>query len=245
MTELFAALADVVDALTNPSQHRTPRHTWSQDRRNRNKIRLPDHVVVLPGALTQLAALAFPLGAAGDDSAGVRALPQSRPPGHPQALAAYLDIHRSVSRWSHEYGLRPRRTIDATLRGLLGAAPSQPGQLRDLLSDATRWLAWCEEITGWRTAGPILTVPCPGDTDPCGYRTLRVDIDHKTVQCMSCGARWAEQETDTTGSLDALGQYVTGYRQAAGVAAETVWANARARQAAVDGKSPPTGLTSA
>lgn len=231
MSDFLPSLADVVDALTNPSQHRTPRHKWSTDRRNRNKIRLKDHVVVLPGLLTQLAALAFPLGVDGEEGAGGQAIPQSRPPGNPRALTAWLDIHIAATRWTVHLGVGSRDTMTGMVRGLLGGAPGQAHTTqRDLLNDMNGWRARCEEIAGWTTPDPVLTVPCP--TDLCGYRTLRVDVEQKTARCMSCGSEWAEQETDTVGSLAVLGRYVTRYRARASDAADAVRAEVRRRKAA-------------
>ncbi len=235
MSDVLSSLRDVADALTNPSQHRTPRHAWPKDRRNRNKIKLDPHVVVLPGLLTQVAALAFPLGVDGEEGASARSVPQSRPPGNPLALAAYLDISIALKRWAAEFGVQGRETSYATLRGVLGAAPAQPydRQCR-LLSDMHEWLSRCEEIAGWVTRDPILTVPCP----VCTYRTLHVDLEESTVRCISCGARWAKQESENVGSLSALGRYATKYREEAGSAAAAARAEERRRKAARWGRAP-------
>lgn len=234
MSDVLGQLRDVVDALTNPSQHRTPRHTWPADRRKRHKVKLADHVTIVPGLLTQLAAMAFPLGAGGDDGGGARAVPQSRPPGNPRAIAAYLDIHAAADRWSADLGCSPRATLASTVRGMLGAAPAQPHDVqRRLLRDLDEWLAQCMVITGVAVPDPVLAVPCPADL--CGARTLRVDLDKGTVRCLSCGARWARDEGERVGSLGVLARYVTEYQSAARTAADRVRAESRRRKAALYG----------
>lgn len=239
MSDLLSSLNDVADALTNPSQHRTPRHTWSKDRRDRHKKRLPDHVVVLPGLLTQLHDLAYPLGVDGEEGAGGRSVPQSREPGNPRALSAYLDIHIGVTRWTATLELAWREPVESAIRQLVGAAPAQAHDTqRDLLSDMAWWLARCEEITGWVLPDPVLTVPCPDET--CGHRALRVDVEERTVRCGACGSRWAEQETETVGSLERLGRYVTKYRAAASTAAEIVRADDRRRKATLYARPEPS-----
>lgn len=235
MPDLLSSMAIAVDALTNPTQYRTPQHTWSKDRRDRHKKHLPDHVTVVPGLLTQLAAMAFPLGVAGDGAVGVRKVPQSKEPGDPRAIGTYLDIRLSVVRWSSAFTLRPRDTLPSTVRGLLGAAPQRPyrDQAR-LLSDMGEWQAQCEQALGLTEPDPMLTVPCPELL--CGYRTLRVDLEDRTVRCTACGGRWVDGRADERrGSLDALAKYVTQYRASAETAADAARAENRRRKAALYG----------
>ncbi len=228
--DVLADLRDTADALTDPTQIRHPRHGWDH---NRHKVTLPDHVVVLPGLLTQLGDMAYPGGRV-DDTSG-RAVPKSRPPGNPKALVAYLDIHIAVGRWTVQFGLGWRDTVESQVRQLLGAAPTQDhdDQL-ELLADMRRWLRQCEELTGLRERDPELTAPCP--IEGCGQRTLRINLTGKTARCVSCGARWAEQETEHVGNLGVLARHIAAHRQATGEAAAVAWAADRERKAARYGR---------
>lgn len=229
MSDVYAHLTDVIDALTQPTQERTPMHTWSKDRRNRNKIRLPDHVTIVPGLLTQLAAQAFPLTAAGEGGASARQVPQSKEPGNPLALASYLDIHTAVIRWTARFELPRRDTLASTVRQLLGSVPFHPRTVQiELLSAANGWLDACQRGLGLVDPDPVLTVPCP----VCWNRTLRVDLEEHSVRCTACGDRWVRVPGDDAGDLAVLAKYVTRYRSQASGAADAARAEVRRRKAA-------------
>lgn len=226
VSDVLTDLRETADALTDPTRVRHPRHTWSD---SRHKVTLPDHVVDLPGLLTQLGDAAYPGGRAGDG--GGRGVPKSRLPGNPKALAAYLDIHIAVTRWTVRFGLGMRDTIESQVRHVLGAAATQPHDVRlDLLADMRRWLRQCEEITGWRDRDPELTTPCPADG--CGQRTLRINLTGRTARCVSCGARWAEQESEQVGSIGVLARHIAAHRQATADAAAGAWEADRVRKSA-------------
>lgn len=230
MADLYEALVDLVDELTRDSRHRTPRHTWSPDRRNRNKIQLPDHVTRVPALLTQLAARAFPLAVGDDDAPGARQVPSSREPGSPAALAAHLDIAAAVARWADHVGSTRGGTLASRVRGLLGVALALDEAVqRDLFVAMSGWVGRCETVLGLREQEPVLPVPCPDLL--CRARTLHADLERHTVRCTTCGARWAVKATDTVGSLALLGEYVAAYRTAARTAADLARAEARRRRA--------------
>jgi len=231
MSDVLALLTDVVDALTQPTQERTPMHTWSQDRSDRNKKRLPDHVTYVPSLLVQLAAQAFPLTVDGDQGAGARSVPQSKLPGNAEALATYLDIHASVIRWTRRFEITRRDTLTSTVRKLLAHTPKCPGYATDLLSDSMGWLESCQRVAGLIVPDPTLTVPCP----VCHTRAMRVDLDDHVVRCVACGDRWVQNpEPDAVGvgALADLATYVTRYRTKAESEADAVRAEWRRRKAA-------------
>ncbi len=222
--DVLADLRETADALTDPTRIRHPRHGWD---RNRHKVTLPDHVVDLPGLLTQLGDAAYPGGRI--DDGGGRSVPKSRLPGNPKALAACPDIHIAVGRWTLLFGLGWRDTIESQVRQVLAAAGTQPHDVRlELLADMRRWLRQCEEITGLRDRDPELTAPCP--LEGCGQRTLRINLTGRTARCASCGARWAEQESEHVGSIGVLARHIAAHRQATAGAAAEAWAADRERK---------------
>ncbi len=241
MSDLFADLADVIDALTNPRQESTPRWTWSPDRRDRNKKSLPPHVVRLPGLVTQVRALAYPLAVDGEDGDGARSVPQSREPGNPRALVAYLDVHWEVTRWQRHLDAHARPRLDSAIRSLLGRITGRPHHdLRDLLCDARGWLHRCEDVLGLAERDPVLTVPCPD----CAHRTLHVDLDEHTVRCLACRARWTRDGGDGIGTLSVLARVVVAYRTRSAEAADEAWAAERRRKEQRWGRAGAPGKSS-
>lgn len=232
--DILADLRDVCDSLTNPYQHREPRHTWSA---SKHKVRLPDHVVTLPGLIAQVFDAAYP-GGSQADSGGftVRPVPGSRPPGNPRALACYLDIHIGVAKWTILFGLDSRDTVESQIRLLVASAPTQdPEDQGALLDELHRWRRQCEIIAGWRDPDPQLEVPCP--VEGCGERALRVNLAEKTARCTACGSRWAEEEDDWTGSIGLLARHIQDHKAAGKRAADRARADERVRKAARNGRS--------
>lgn len=196
MSDLLNGLHIVIDALTWPTQHHTPRWTWSADRRNRNKIRLPDHTVSVPGLLTQLAALAFPLTVDGDAQGGARGIPESREPGNPRALVAYVDIVVDARRWAAHLGIG-RRTASTNLEQVAAlraegdrlAAAGWPGMARLAYDDAGR------------------RRHLPG---PAAYTTVRALLGaapsaprHEQVQLLGDAGGWLGRCEEITGAVAA------------------------------------------
>lgn len=236
-TDILADLHDVSDALTNPYSHREPRgHTWSE---SRHKVKLPDHVVTLPGLVTQLGEIVYPGGQA-TDSGGftVRPVPSSRPPGNARAMVAYLDIHIGVAKWTVLFGLDSRDTIESGIRQLVARAMEQDREDQlCLLEELRRWRRTCEIITGWKDPDPQLQVPCP--VEDCGERTLRVNIADRTARCTACGVRWAEVEDPEQGiySIGGLADHIQTFEAGSKAAADGARLEARELKARRNGKS--------
>lgn len=230
--DVLADLRDACDALTNPFQHREPRWTWSD---SRHKVKLPDHVVVLPGLIGQLAELAeIPTSSGGsNDTPTARPVPQSRPPGNPQALAAYLDIHIGVAKWTIMFGLNSRDTVESQVRLLVASAPAQDTEDQGaLLDELRRWQRQAEIICEWREADLQLEVPCP--VDDCGERALRVNVQDKTARCVACGCRWAEEEHPDRGvySIGVLAGFIADHKRLSKAGADRARGEERARKEA-------------
>ncbi len=236
-TDILADLRDVADALTNPYQHREPRWGWSP---SRHKVKLPDHVVILPGLIAQLAELAeIPTSPGGsNDTPTSRPVPQSRPPGNPQALAAYLDIHIGVAKWTILFGLDSRDTVESQVRHLVASVAARDAEDQGgLLDELRRWQRQAEIILEWREADLQLTVPCP--VDECGERSLRVNVPEKTARCVACGCRWAEVENPDRGvySIGVLAGFIADHRRLSKAGADRAREDDRARKAARSGRS--------
>lgn len=248
VADLLADLLDVADTLTEPYHLRNPRWEWDH---NRNKKRLPDHEVTLPGLLQQLADVAYP-GTTGDGG-GARPVPGSRPPVQTAALSAYMEITLAVTRWCWGMKLNLRDTVESNLRAIVGAAPTlprsrnrvdpymcpacargpaehwspchhcQPVTQVELISELRAWQRRAEVITGWRKPDPQVEAPCPH----CGERQLRINLTSETARCGACPAEWSADGVP----LGVLAQHIAGYRESSRAAA------ARAREVERDRKS--------
>ncbi len=182
----FADLQEVVDALTNPSQVRNPQSTRDADG---IKVKLPDHVVTIPGLIAQVADIVWPSGP--DESATSRPVPASRLPGNPQAMAVHLDIWIGVAKWHMMWCLTTRDTLESSIRQLLGRAAREDSDTQDeLLTEMRRWQHRCEVVLKEAFNDPQVQSPCP--VEGCGSRTLRINTKKKTARCTTCRARWAE-----------------------------------------------------
>ncbi len=185
-TDILADLRDVVDALTNPTQVRNPRHGRDA---NGDRVKLPDHVVTLPGLIAQVADIVWPTG--GGDSESARPVPASRLPGNPQAMAVHLDIWMGVAKWHMMWCLTTRDTVESSIRQLLGRAASEDSDTQEeLLVEMRRWQHRCEVVLKEAFNDPQVQSPCP--VEGCGSRTLRINVKKKTARCTTCRARWAE-----------------------------------------------------
>jgi hypothetical protein len=233
VVDVLTELTDTADALTEPHQSREPRWTWDADRSNRNKIKLPDHVVTLPGLITQVGDIVWPSGRQDQGDFHVRPVPSSRPPGDPEASACYLDVSIAVTRWHVMLGLTLRDTLESSIRQLLGRISREDRDTQlALLDEMRQWRRHCEVITGLVSPDPQLQVPCP--VDGCGARTLRINVGKRTARCTSCKARWAEQEDPDAGiySISILAQWIGEWQASAKAAADSARQVARQRKTA-------------
>lgn len=238
-TDLLADLLDVADALTDPQQLRTPLFMWDA---NRNKKKIGDHVVTIPGLLTQLAGHAYP-GSTGDDTGSARPVPASRPPLQIQALSAWMEMNVAVVRWCHHLRIGLRDTLESNLRAVLGKSATLPhartqvaayacptclvGHDREhwdpchhchpitqveLITELRGWQRRAEVITGERQADPQVEAPCPH----CGNRRLRINLTDYTARCGDCPAEWSEEGVP----LGVLAQHIAQHREASKAAAD-------------------------
>lgn len=197
--DAFADLQEVVDTLTNPSQVRNPRHGRDA---NGDKVKLPDHVVTIPGLIAQVAELVWPSGP--DESATSRPVPSSRLPGNPQAMAVHLDIWMGVAKWHMMWCLTTRDAVESSIRQLLGRAAREDSDTQDeLLAEMRRWQHRCEVVLREAFNDPQVQSPCP--VEGCGQRTLRINVKKKTARCLTCRARWAEAPDPERGIWSIVG----------------------------------------
>lgn len=232
--DIMADLRDVCDLLCDPHQIREPRWTWDA---NRNKKPLPDHVVVLPGLLGQLADIVYP-GSPPDNGAGPtsRPVPSSRPPLRMDAASAHLAITIAVARWHVSLGLELRDTIESSVRQLLGRIAVEDSDTQaTLLSEMRSWQRQAEIICGHRQPDPQLQVPCPH----CTERRLRVNMTELTARCDTCGSRWAEQEDERTGSIGVLAAHIAEFQRQSKAGADRVRAEVRERKHRISGRVAP------
>lgn len=230
--DTLSELRDVCDALCDPRQFREPRWTWDA---NRNKKPLPDHVVVLPGLLVQLHEVVYP-GSAPESNGGSRPVPSSRPPLRTDAMSALFAIHCAVARWHMSYCLTTRDTLESSVRQLLGRVSTEDSDTQAaLLTEMRSWQRQAEIICGWREPDPQLQVPCP--VEGCGERRLRVAMTDLKARCEACGARWAEQEDEWTGSISILAGHIAAFQKTSKAGADRVRAEERAKKAARSGKA--------
>lgn len=220
--DVLADLRDTCDILCDPIQHRHPRWTWDT---NRHKKPLPDHVVILPGLLAQVAAIVYPGSAEEDGSA--RPVPASRPPLRLDAASAWMQIHLAVTRWTLSLRLELRDTIESSVRQLLGRIAAEDADTQQaLLSEMRTWRRQCELVCGEREPDPELQVPCPH----CGDRRLRVNLVDRTARCGSCRSRWAEAEDEHVGSIGVLGRHIAEHKRLSKEAANRARAEDRERK---------------
>lgn len=243
MTDPLTTIADAADALTDPRQHREPRWEWDQ---NRNRKPLPDHVTTLPGLIQQLRDMTEP--GATDDGAGVRTVPDSRPPVAIDAVSLLASIEFGVARRCLEFGWAARETVEATIRLLVGEAGRLPSDKQRVVAAELRsWRHQAEVICRWQVGGVELVAPCParvGDTT-CGARgTLLANADTHAAWCTACGTQWEPDEAE------ALFRHVREYREASARAAEVARERVRAekeraRAAGVEALARRTGRDAA
>jgi hypothetical protein len=241
MIDPLAAISDAAEALCDPSQHRERAgHMWSE---SRHKIELPDHVGVVPGLIQQLRDLAEPGTAA--EGPGVRAIPDSRPPGNLDAVSLVAAIEygsaKRVLDLIHDPDTPARLTMrdsaEGNIRGLVGVA-DQLGSDRQrvIASELQSWRHQAEVITEWRADPVNLIAPCPAEADAgrvCGERGLLANPDTEAAWCVACGARWSPEETDGPAGLFAyVREWVAASRAEAAQVRERVRAAKAAQRAA-------------
>lgn len=215
--DVLEQLREVADALTNTTQVRNPRHGRDADG---NKVRLPDHVALLPGLIGQVAEIVWPNG--GGDNESARPVPSSRLPGNPQAMAVHLDIWIGVAKWHMHWSLVTRDTIESSIRQLLGKVTSADSDTQEeLLAEMRGWQHRCEVVLKEAFNDPQVQSPCP--VEGCGNRTLRINVQRKTARCATCRARWAEVADPERGvwSIVGLADHIQTYEQASRAAAST------------------------
>jgi len=228
--DVHQELVDCADALTDPYQHREPRWTWSE---SRNRISLPDHVVTLPGLVTQVGQIVWPSSRQDDGDFHVRSVPSSRPPGDPEASACYVDITIAVTRWHVMLRLTLRDTVESSIRQLLAQIMKEDRDTQILLLKEMRsWRHRCEVVLKIATPDPQLQVPCP--VEGCGQRTIRVSQTKVTARCTTCRQRWAEHEDPAkgVGSIGVLAEWIRQWQESSRAAADGAWAVARERKSA-------------
>lgn len=216
--DVVAELRDVADALTNPTQVRNPRHGRDA---NGERVRLEDHVAILPGLIGQVAEIVWPNG--GSDSESARPVPASRPPGNPQAMMVHLDIWIGVARWHMRWCLTTRDTLESSVRQLLAKVMSEDSDTQDeLLAEMRSWRHRCELVLREAFNDPQVQSPCP--VEGCGSRTLRINVQRKTARCATCRARWAEVPDPERGvwSIVGLADHIQTFEAASRAAAAEV-----------------------
>lgn len=237
--DIMADLRDVTDSLCDPHQVREPRgHIWDA---NRHKKLLPDHVIVLPGLLQQLADIVYP-GSPPDNGAGPtsRPVPASRPPLRMDAASAHLAIVMAVTRWHLSLGLVLRDTIESSIRQMLERIKREDFETQTvLLVEMRSWQRQAEIICGHRQPDPQLQVPCP---DPeCAQRKLRVNMADLTARCDGCGTRWAEQEDPDHGiyAIGVLARHIADHQRLSKEGADRVRKVERERKQRISGRVAP------
>jgi hypothetical protein len=192
---VLAGLAALVDEMCETRQHMEP--IWEYDRhRNRRMRRV--HTTMQPGLLAQLAE-AMTDASTGWMEAG-RSVPDSQPPGSWEALATHAGITTEVTRWCWELGVPIRRTVEHSMRALVGyASVLDDTQLARLAADVRRWRHQAAVMTGWQRPLFAPRVPCPV-CETLG--TLRINVDRQVAVCTNhdrderdqpvCGAAWDE-----------------------------------------------------
>ncbi len=176
-------LADLVDELANPHQHREhyqvrAGRTW-QGRH---------HVTRVPSLLTQLWANDIPSGSVEE---GARAGYASKPAARLDATDTATRIDLEAARWIRDLG-EDDHYVDtaATVRQLHSLAVSADPVTRAAITrDVRRWWTQARIVTGWDS--PAWT---PDNTCPqCGERgTLKVRLTEKIGMCTNdpCRTTW-------------------------------------------------------
>jgi hypothetical protein len=220
-------IREAAEALTDPRTNREPRWTWV----NRNRKALPDHVTTLPGLIQQLRELTEP--GATTDTAGARAIPDSRPPVALDAVSLLASIEFGVARRCLEFGLDRRDTVESSLRAIVGRASTCNSATQFVLAAELRsWRNQAEVICRWRTGAVELVAPCParigdGAFATCGARgSLLANPDTHAAWCTACGTSWEPDDAED------LFRHVKAYAEQSRAAAERVRAKVRAAKEA-------------
>lgn len=210
MTDLLADIATTADELTNPRRHTELITGWDHNR-NRKRVR---RTINLPSLLDELAEAVTPGESYIDEDTAQAPAFGSRPPARMDAVDRYHAIERAVDAWCCALAIPPRLNLTATIRALVGAAPTMDSSTqRYLVADLTAWRTWAQTVTGWIRPPDAPRVPCPW----CEARnSLRVRLDRETACCLECGAAW-----DAV-SIRLLGRHVDVHLNQSKTAARTV-----------------------
>jgi hypothetical protein len=193
VARLLADIAQLAEELCDPHQH--TERVWDVDRHRNRRMRRA-YTTTQDGLLTQLSDAMVDAAAVWDDGASGRGVPRSRPPGSWEALATHASITTAAARWCWMLGIPQRDTVEASIRGLVGRAPTlDRQQLADLAADIRAWHHRAAVMTGWATPAYAPTAPCP-TCEASG--TLRVNLGRQSALCVDCGATWTP---DTIGVL--------------------------------------------
>ena len=188
------AIADLATELADPHQHREPRWEWNG---SRNKVKLPDHITIQPGLITQLYQAIAPIlsKTSNPENGSSHGIARSRPPIQLEALDCYLQITTAIDDWCHhlhiDISTQGRRTVESRLRALAGANATSD-ETADLLNDLRRWRSWAATLTGWQKIYQPNRAYCP--VIECGAQgTLRINLTRKSAVCVVCRSWWDEQ----------------------------------------------------
>ncbi len=264
MSNILQAIADEVEALTDPHEHSEPRYD------EQGKPAEP-HKTIVPGLIEQLRTLAEPGNDGNSGSGGSReSVPVAIDAVSLIASIEYGSAKRLADAIERGARVERRQGAESCLRALVGIAArlpynrtrAEPYRCRgcvhagrrgdeiwlpcraceptvqtELLREVRSWRWQAEIITGWRTPPRELTAPCPG-CESRGTLLAYADPDNPQAKCTECGLTWSQQPEDGGGDIGMLSRYVIEYGR------QSAEANAAARSAAVaerrrvDGERP-------
>lgn len=182
-------LAEMVDELTRPHDHRE-HYTVAKPNRKNRKWEGRNHLIRVPSLLHQLAH-ATPQNITGDDRPGGAGF-ESKPAAHLDAVDALTRVDRDTIRLLATLGLQPAVTAQETtadrvrlLHRLLAIV--NPGQGRAITRAITSWYTHARVVTGWDEPAWRPASTCPACTE---HGTLRIRRPEKLAACVHCGETW-------------------------------------------------------
>ncbi|TDB82958.1 hypothetical protein E1091_18540 [Micromonospora fluostatini] len=216
--QLVDELRGIAAQLTDTYRTHVP--TYTKTRGGRIKL-VGVHTEDHPGLLAQLDDVAVHGVSSTDDTPGARPVPQSRPPGTWDPLAAYVEIDAEIAGWCAALDLRRRATVQGDVRQLAGAA-GEPRIVNDDQADALyramrAWRTRAAALIGWAAEPYRPRATCPVLT--CGRAgTLRVALARRAAYCTDCRSVW----DDTDGSIRVLAEHIAAQTDARSVTSERV-----------------------
>ncbi|WP_431729949.1 hypothetical protein [Verrucosispora sp. TAA-831] len=200
--------------------YRATETVYRKTRNGRTKL-VGVHTETHDGLLVQLAEVAVHGVTSSTDNPGARPVPQSKPPGHWEAIGRGAAIAAEAARWCWDLELPLRDTTQGNIRQLAGAAGEprivDDDQAAALCRSLRLWRAQAQALIGWtseayrpRATCPILTCGKPG--------TLRVNLARKSAFCTECLSVW----DDVDGSITVLAEWISAQTDARVVTAERI-----------------------